>query len=325
MPRFTLLAAILPVALTLSACSGDTPTPAGAPPAKVEQKTGPIDVRVSSFPAEYLVRRVGGSAVTVKNVLPVGEDPPFWNPTGEAVADVQKAELIVANGAGFEKWMETATLPADRVVDSAAKVDHIHIQAETHSHGKGGEHSHAGTDPHTWSDPIVYLQQAEAVHAALVKARPAEKATFDTNLAALKKDLEALDRELKDATTPGKGIKLSANHPAFNYIARRYGLDIHSFDFDPEEAPSDKARAEFVSWSEGVDKPHHLLWESTPTDAVRRGFPAGTLHITLDPLEQPADGGTYDYIVQARENVKTFKTVFRKPAPATPTAPEGTP
>lgn len=299
----------------LPACTGET-GPSTSTPAAPAPRTGPIDVRVASFPAEWLVQRVGGAAVKVDNVLPTGEDPPFWAPPGDVVAAVQSAELIVANGAGFEKWMETATLPDDRVVDSAAAVDLIRIEAQTHSHGKGGEHSHAGIDPHTWSDPMAYGQQAVAVHAALVAARPSEKATFDSQLATLQRDLEALDRELKDILTRAKGTRFAANHPAYNYLARRYDLDIRSFDFDPEEVPSAADRQAFVDWSAGVDRPHHLLWESAPTDEVRRAFPAGTLHIYIDPLEQPPEGGTYDYLAQARKNVTTFQALFGKAAAA---------
>ena len=316
---------LLPLAFALAlgavACTG-SPAPTDAPVRTATPKTGPITVAVSSFPAQYLVERIGGAVVKLDNVLPVGEDPPFWSPSGDVVAGVQQAELIVANGAGFEKWMETATLPADKVVDSAGPVQLIRIQGETHSHGKGGEHSHAGIDPHTWSDPLAYLQQAEVVHAALVAARPGDKATFDANLSALAKDLQDLDRALADATAPGKGMKLAANHPAFNYLARRYKLSIQSFDFDPEVPPTGVARGEFVDWADGVDKPPHLLWESAPEDAVRRAFPAGTLHVNLDPLEQPPDGADYDYLAQAHKNVVTFKTIFRK----TPAAPsEGSP
>ncbi len=299
--------------VSTSACSGTPPSPSEAPQATAP--TGPIDVRVSSFPAEWLVQRVGGTEVQLQNVLPPGEDPPFWSPPGEVVAAVQSAELIVANGAGFEQWMQTATLPADRIVDSARGLDHIHIQGETHSHGKEGEHSHAGLDPHTWSDPNLFLQQAEAIHAALVAARPDQKPTFDRNLADLRTDLTTLDRELLDALTPGRRVKMAANHPAYNYLARRYELHIRAFDFDPEAVSDAATVAAFTTWAANVEKPHHLLWESQPSDAVRQSFPAGVLHIYIDPLEQPPDGGTYDYLAQARKNVATFKALFKKSAP----------
>jgi zinc transport system substrate-binding protein len=300
-------------AFVVPGCSGTAPAP--SEPTLAPTPTGPIDVRVSSFPAEWLVKRVGGTEVALQNVLPPGEDPPFWSPPGDVVAGMQKAELIVANGAGFEQWMQTATLPTHRIVDSARDLDHIHIQSETHSHGKEGEHSHAGLDPHTWSDPILFLQQAEVVHAALVAARPDKKATFDRNLAALRIDLTDLDRALLDALTPGRSVKMAANHPAYNYLARRYKLHIHAFDFDPETVSDASTISAFTTWASKVEKPHHLLWESQPADAVRRSFPAGTLHIYIDPLEQPGDGQAYDYLAQARRNVSTFKALFKKSAP----------
>jgi len=305
--------------LAIPACTDSTKAP--EPVAAPAEKAGPVDVKVSSFPALYLVQRVGGAAVAVTNILPAGEDPPFWNPTGEQVAQMQAAELIVANGAGFEKWMETATLPASKMVDTAAKVDLIHVEATTHSHGKGGEHSHAGIDPHTWSDPLIYLQQAEVVHAALVKARPSEQATFDAGLAALRTDLQALDGELKASLAHAGDKRLAANHPAFNYLAKRYELQIKSFDFDPEEAPSADARHGFDHWAEDVPEPRMLWWESPAVDAAKRAFPPGTIHVFVDPLEQPAeDGAGYDYMAQARSNVHTFRSLF--PAPAPEGAPE---
>ena len=308
----------LALALVASpACSGTSSSPA---PTFVE-RTGPVDVKVSSFPAGYLVQRVGGTAVQVTNILPVGEDPPFWSPTGEQVAQVQSAELIVANGAGFEKWMQTATLPASKLVDSAAKLSLIHIEATTHSHGKGGEHSHASIDPHTWSDPLVYLQQAEVVHDALVKARPTESATFAAGLASLRTDLEALDAELKAALAPAASSKLAASHPAFNYLAKRYGLQIKSFDFDPDAVPSADSRAAFDAWAAEVPEPRMLWWESTASDAAKRAFPTGTIHVFVDPLEQPTEPGAgYDYVAQTRFNVRTFQSLF--PAPSADGAPE---
>ncbi len=308
------------LACAVTACDDSTSAPTPSPTAT---PTGPVHIVVSSYPAAWLAEQVGGPEVRVQNVLPAGEDPPFWAPSGEVVAQVQQAELIVANGAGFERWMETATLPADRIVDSANGLDHIHIQGETHSHGTKGEHSHAGLDPHTWSDPLIYLKQAEAVHAALLQVRPDKKPVFDNHLAAVRTQLTALDRKLKDALTPGKGVKIAANHPAYNYLARRYDLDIHSFDLDPEAVPDAPSIEAVQAWAETVPKPRHLLWEAQPTDEVRRSLPAGTIHVFIDPLEQPFEGQGYDYVNQADRNVATFKALFKKPSP--PSSPEKTP
>lgn len=296
-------------ALAATAC-GDTSEPAATKPAK-PNRSGPVDVRALSFPAAWLATRVGGSAVSVENVLPEGEDAPFWSPPGDTVAALQSAELIVMNGQGFEKWVETATLPSGSLVDSAASVTPIHLEAVTHSHGKGGAHSHAALDPHTWSDPIAFTAQAEAVHAALVKARPEQSSTFGAGLAAVKTDLADVDEALRSALAPASGLPLAASHPAFNYLARRYSLSIESFDFDPETPVLPADRKAFDAWMAATEAPHILLWEGAPTDAVKRSFPAGVIHAYIDPLEQPGPSGTYDYVAQARANVAAFDTLFK--------------
>ncbi len=306
-------------ALLLTIACADTPT---AQTSVKPAPTGAVDLRVSSFPAEYLARRVGGTAARVQNVLPAGEDPPFWSPSGEQVAQVQQGELIVANGAGFEKWMETATLPAGRVVDTTQGIDLIHVQGTTHSHGKGGEHSHAGTDPHTWSDPLVYLQQAEKLEKALTTARPAQADTFRSNLKGLEDDLRSLDREYTTVLAPLQGRPMAANHPAFNYLARRYNLTLQSFLFDPEEAPSAGDLADFQAWADTVAPPWVIWWESTPIESVKAAFPEGVVHVYVDPLEQPKDEAAgYDYLVQARSNLPTFAGLAQTFPPPTKVSP----
>lgn len=300
--------------LFLLACGASPEAPTSPPQtaaaeARPEAPAARKVVRSTSFPAAWLVTRLAGQLVNHENVHPAGEDPPSWQPPGELVAGLATADLIVANGAGFEAWMATAALPASRVVQSASGAELITLEGKTHSHGTGGEHTHAGTDPHTWSDPVTLLGQARVVHQALVQADPAHQPAYDANLGTLTAELEALDGELRAATAGGKGRPLSASHPAFNYLARRYELSIHSFDFDPEEVPSAEQVAAFSAWWSGKGDPV-LLWEAQPTEGVRAAFPANTRHVYVDPLEGPPDAGTYDYLTQARGNVATFAGLF---------------
>ena len=300
--------------LILASCGGEPAAPSNTP-ASPTTRPVPVDkvtVTTTSFPAAWLVQRIAGDVVEHSNVLPVGEDAPFWQPTGDVVAAVATSNLIVTNGAGFERWLATATLPEGIVVDSSEGVPLITVKSQTHSHGKGGEHSHAGTDPHTWSDPLTFGDQARNVHRALSNAAPSSAAVLDRNLGALDTELRNLHAAYTEALLPAAGVKLSASHPAFNYLARRYALDLTSFDFDPEEVPSPEALAEFSAWA-GEQRAPILLWEGTPTEEVKAAFPAGTRHIFVDPLEQPGPTGSYDYLAQAKANVTVFKELFHAP------------
>ena len=184
----------------------------------------------------------------------------------------------------------------------------IELSGGSHQHGSGAPHTHAGLDPHVWADPQAYLQEAAVVAQALRDRRPAEAQGVSQREAALKQRLLALDAELAAAWAPLAGLPLSASHPAFNYVARRYGLNIQSFGFDPAVPPSAEALAEWVAWSAGGGR--HLLWEASPSPAVMAAFPPSTVHVVLDPLEQPA-GPRYDYLQQSAENVVQIGKIAR--------------
>ena len=255
----------------LIACMGSEPTTKPAAPVIV----------ATSFSACDLARRLT-NGLEIRCIQPPGEDPQTWQPDGPTISALADADLILSNGAGFEAWMKTAALPASRVVDLSEGIDLITLEATTHSHGIGGDHSHEGIDPHTWLDPLNHVQQARNAAAALGDlADPASLSDLETQLTALHEGYAA-------ALSGAEGI--SANHPAYHYLARRHGLTIPSLDLDPHSPPP-------LPLSPGGI----LLWEQTPEAAVTAMISAR--HVVLDPLEQPPDDGTYDYLAQSASNV----------------------
>lgn len=280
----------------LVACSGG---PASTTPVR----SGKVKVKAVSYPAAYLVQRVGGAEVEVENILPAGEDPPSWQPSGDVVARLAEADLIVANGAGYEAWMATATLPTAKVVDTSLGLDLVHVEGPTHSHGKAGEHSHAGTDPHTWGDPAIYAKQAQAVHDALAKVDPANAQLYALHLQGFTRQLDELGAELDATLARAKDHKLAANHPSYTYLARRAGLEIPSLHLDPDEVPSAEVREALAT-----EQPADLVffWEARPAGEVAGALPATWTTVVLDPLEQP-HGESYDYVAQTRINLKLLQ------------------
>ena len=76
-------------------------------------------VFASNYPLAYFAERIGGRAEIVRMPEAVG-DPAFWKPTAEDVIGMQQAEVILMNGAGYERWAAMVTLPRSRVVDTSA-------------------------------------------------------------------------------------------------------------------------------------------------------------------------------------------------------------
>ena len=278
-----------------------------------------LTVYTSCFPIDWLTRRITGEHADVVHILPAGEDPPEWTPSPDVVGKMQQGDLIVINGATFEGWAKTTTLPEGKVVDTTASLKDqlIVIERETHSHGKDGEHTHAGTDPHTWADPLMAMAQAEAIRDALIRADGGRADAYQANFEGLQADLQALHEAYEAAIGGYNGEKMATSHPAFNYIGRRYGWELLNFGFEPDEEPDPD---QFAHLSEQVEKDsiRLMLWESMPGDELKTRFEAtGVRVVFLDPLEQPPEGKTYDYLAQARANVETLQQLFPEAAEAT--------
>ena len=132
----------------------------------------PVVVYVTNYPLKYFAERIGGEQVEVHFPAPPDEDPAYWMPDPETISKYQQADLILLNGAGYEKWVDAVSLPKSKLCHTSAEFasDYIALEdAGTHSHGPEGEHAHGGTAFTTWLDPTLAVKQADAIRASLSK------------------------------------------------------------------------------------------------------------------------------------------------------------
>ncbi|HED52832.1 MAG TPA: zinc ABC transporter substrate-binding protein [Phycisphaerales bacterium] len=247
-------------------------------------------IMTTMYPTTYMARRIAGGLIPVKCPLPMGADPIFWIPPRDTVEAYHRARLVVLNGAGYEKWVQSISIPESRIIDSADAFRDEFVTYElgvTHSHGPAGPHTHKGTDGHTWMDPNNAIEQARAIADAMKATWPEYANEFDSNLAELVADLRALDTELKDLTPKVESVKLLASHPAYNYIAKRYGWTITNLTLDPETGLDDEAKATIKSAIGEYAGPVILLWESQPAHTDE---PTPWANVVFTPAELPGTG-----------------------------------
>ena len=300
---------ILPVAL-LCACGSESPD-------DVSTKRGKPVVYTTFYPTTYFAERIGGDLIEVVCPVPEDEDAIFWQPDGETIARYQAADLIVVNGAEFEKWVLTTSLPTSRVVDTAKPLrdDLVHFEkTTTHRHGPAGEHEHKGIDGHTWLDPQNAAIQAEQVLEGLKRILPDHEADLDGRFAALARDLGEIDAALTKMAEGYDGHPILASHPAYNYLAKRYGLNMVNLDLDPEETPGEETFASLAKLLE--EKPaRHILWESAPAPSIAARFAKelGVTSVEFSPCElmEKADlAAGEDYLTVMRRNVEALAPVL---------------
>ncbi|MHC4718807.1 MAG: metal ABC transporter substrate-binding protein [Planctomycetota bacterium] len=180
--------------------------------------------------------------------------------------------------------------------------------AVTHAHGPGGEHEHRAMAFTTWLDPTLALEQARAIHDAFCARWPALAAGFDGGFEELRQDLEALDNDIRRVVS-GKGERpLVVSHPVYQYLTRRYGLNVVSVHWEPDEMPQD------ATWTELdeilVDHPaRFMIWEGQPLEeSVERLEALGLRSVVFSPCgDVPLSG---DYMSTMRANIAALERVF---------------
>jgi zinc transport system substrate-binding protein len=309
-PRFKTLLGTL-VALLPSGCSNthrERAAPLGS------KARGPVSVYVTNYPVKYFAERIGGESVEVHFPVPGDTDPAFWMPTAQTIGQYQQADVILLNGAGYEKWVQVASLPKSKLCDTSAAFASEYLvvaDAVTHSNGPAGEHAHGGTAFTTWLDPKLAVQQADAVRASLAALRPEQADALQRNFEALRSDLEVLDRELADALSQASDRPLVFSHPVYQYLIRRYELNAQSVHWEPEEPPSEALWRELKQLL-AQHPARWMVWESAPLDAtVKKLAELGLQSVVFEPCgNAPAQG---HYLTVQRQNVKNLRSVFAQP------------
>lgn len=272
---------------------------------------GTISVYVMNYPLKYFAERIGGAHVEVHFPAPADEDPAYWMPDSETIGKYQQADLILLNGAGYEKWVNSVSLPKSKRCNTSLGFaeDYIALEdAPTHSHGPEGKHAHGGTAFTTWLDPTLAVRQAAAVRVSLAKLQPENANVFQKNFDALKSDLEALDRQIAETVREAFDRPVVFSHPVYQYFARRYGLNAKSVHWEPDEPPTDAMWAELKDLL--AEHPAKwMIWEGEPAaQTVTELSELGVDRVTCAPCGNVPTAG--DYLGVQRRNLADLAKVY---------------
>jgi zinc transport system substrate-binding protein len=268
---------------------------------------------VVNYPLEYFTKRIAGDQVEVFFPVPREEDPAFWKPQEKDIEEYQRADLILLNGAEYEKWLPAAVLPLTKqVVTSQAFAERYMQNGEvvTHSHGPQGMHSHGLIDFNTWMDPKQAALQAQCIHDELARLLPEATKDFDLNLMALQKDLAEIDAAIQQASATLGNSPLLGSHPVYQYAARRYGWNLKMVHWEPDEMPSDEEWQKF----EKLYREHPgkiMLWEKDPLPTVsERLQKMGIDAIAFETCASAPEKG--DYLTAMKSNAARLAALTTK-------------
>ena len=275
-------------------------------------ETKKLTVYVVNYPLKYFAERIAGDHARVVFPAPPDCDPAYWVPDVKTIGAYQKADLILLNGANYAKWVRKVSLPRSRMVDTSAKFKDRYITAEealTHSHGAKGAHAHESLAFTTWLDLTLAARQAQAITKALRRKKPNLHDTFQENYESLEKDLMALDGEIKAIVLKNPTLPLLASHPVYDYLSRRYGLNMKSVHWEPDEVPNDEQWIQLKN----ILKSHPakwMIWEGNPMKTSVDGLKSlGVASPVFDPCGNVPGYG--DFLTVMQQNVDNLKPAFR--------------
>ncbi len=277
--------------------------------------SGRMKVAVTTVPLADFAREVGGDLVEVETLIPPGASPHNFEPTAGQFAFLSEAGVFVMNGLELESW-------ASDVVGKVGNEDLVEVKAaDAVPHDRliragdyGGDTDLTGPyDPHVWLDPTLASYQVDAIADGFARADPGNRATYKANAAAYKEKLAALDAELASRTSAFSSRSFVALHPAWTYLARRYGLDQAGVVEElPGKEPSGKQVRELVDEIKGRGiKVVFAEPQFSPRAAEAIAEESGARVLTLDPLGDPESPEVSTYVKMMQHDASVMEEAMR--------------
>lgn len=167
-----------------------------------------------------MTRQIGAERVELYNLVGADADAHVYQPTAQDAKAVLGADLIIANGLGFEPWLDrliaSSEAPGTRI-DTSTGVIPLMID----------EDGHQVADPHAWqnlANAEIYVQNIAKV---LTQADPENAEHYQAKRDAYLAQIRNLLVEAKAGLgqLPAAQRTIITSHDAFGYLGKAYGLN----------------------------------------------------------------------------------------------------
>lgn len=251
------------------------------------------------------VRNVGGDRIDLTTLVGADGDVHVYTPAPGDAKRIAAANLVIVNGLGLEGWLP-------RLVQSAGSK----AQVVTASVGVAPLKLGSAADPHAWqsvSNAKVYVTD---IANALTAAAPDNAEFFRDHAKAYLEQLEALDREVREAIgkIPPERRRVISTHNAFGYFAAEYGVQfIAPVGVSTETEPSARDIAAIIGQIRAARIPAVFLENISDDRLIRRiaaetGARVGGTLISDGLTGEKGPAPTY--IDMVRHNIKALTSAL---------------
>ena len=262
-----------------------------------------LQVMSSFYPLHEFSQNVGKEKVDVKLLVPVGVEPHDWEPTIKDVQQMQKSDLIIINGIGFESWVDKLHEMNYQgvIVDTSNGIIKNIEEESIHD-----EYSDESGDPHIWLNPVFAKIQVQNIANAFSNSDPENRQYFQENAANYIDELDLLDSKIRNELS-GCNHDFIAFHDSFSYFADEYDLTQHTIisSYAPHTEPTAKTLENVINKAKQLDVKVIFTEETAdPKTSQVIANEIGGKILVLSPLEIGNDG---TYISRMTENLNHLK------------------
>jgi zinc transport system substrate-binding protein len=211
-----------------------------------------VDILATHYPLAFTADRLAGDNLTT-GAMVEGHLPHDWEPSVRDVERLDAAALYLAQGAGFEEWLDDTPQNLDDppiIVETTRDLHLIHHDggghdgdSEGHDEDSGGQDGdeHGRVDPHTWMDPTLLAAQARIAADAMADRWPDHAEAIQDRAEVLEGDLAALDESYRNRVGEAdcETRTIVVDHNAYAYLGARYNVTVEPVHgLSPETEPS---------------------------------------------------------------------------------------
>jgi len=217
-----------------------------------------VSVIASIFPVADMVKQVGGMYVDVTTVIPSGASPHTYEPRPSLLKKISEARVFFMIGAGLELWAGKLVRLSKNQINTVKLSEGISLIKLSKHHHANLEHHHDDTDisdaessfanPHIWLDPNIAKLMVNKIISVLCKIDNKHTKYYERNGLAYLDKLDSLHDLISSTVEKFKIRKYVCFHPAWDYFARRYGLEsVGVIEATPGRNPTPKSIMKIVS------------------------------------------------------------------------------
>jgi zinc transport system substrate-binding protein len=247
------------------------------------------------YPLAQAAQQIGGSAVSVTDLVPAGSDPRNYQLTAAQKAEVRAAPLVLVIGNGFQPGLESAVAGRANVLRLAPSL--------------------GTSDPYVWLDTDLMRRAIAAISRAMQRANPAATATYRNGAEAFSAAVEStgIDYQSTLSVCPRRTIVTADG--AFTGMSQQVGLTDEVVDASSTPGPAQVRARAAAARSAGVTTA--FVEPFVPAATVRAVASAAGLRVrTLDPLTGPPRQGwprQADYVRLMEANLGTLSAALGCP------------